>query len=198
MKKTALLIVMILTIVACGSGSNSGVASLEDTSVVETEEPTSDELDADAEEAILAFAQCMRDNGVSEFPDPELDGSGNLRLFGGGGPGALGVDQETIAAAQEECFPIIEEIVQNFVGPDFSELEDNFLEFAACMREQGVEMPDPDFSQGFGPGAGGRAGILGDIDPTDPEFQAAAQECQGIFEGRFGPGSGLGRQGPGD
>lgn len=193
MKKTALLAVMILAIAACGSGSNSEVASLDDTSVVETEQPTSDELDADAEEAILSFSQCMRDNGVPEFPDPELDGDGNFRVFGGGGPGALGVDQETIQAAQEECFPIIEGIVQNFVGRDFSELEDTFLEFAECMRDQGIDMPDPDFSQGFGPGAGGRAGILGDLDPEDPKFQAAAEECSGLFEGRFG----LGRPGPG-
>ena len=194
MQKTALLVVMILAIAACGSDSGSEVASLEDTSAVETEEPTSDELDADAEEAILAFSQCMRDNGVPEFPDPELDAEGNFRVFGGGGPGALGVDQETIQAAQEECFPLIEGILQNFVGQDFSELEDTFLEFAECMREQGIDMPDPDSSGGFGPGAGGRAGILGDIDPEDPEFQAAAQECQGIFEGRLG----LGRPGPGN
>lgn len=194
MQKTALLVVMILAIAACGSDSGSEVASLEDTSAVETEEPTSDELDADAEEAILAFSQCMRDNGVPEFPDPELDAEGNFRVFGGGGPGALGVDQETIQAAQEECFPLIEGILQNFVGQDVSELEDTFLEFAECMREQGIDMPDPDFSGGFGPGAGGRAGILGDIDPEDPEFQAAAQECQGIFEGRLG----LGRPGPGN
>lgn len=198
MKKTALLVVMILAIAACGSGSGDEVATLDDTSVVETEEPTSDELDDDAEAAILAFSQCMRDNGVPEFPDPELDANGNFRVFAGGGPGALGVDQDTIQAAQEECFPLIEGIIQNFVGTDFSELEDTFLEFAECMREQGIDMPDPDFSQGFGPGAGGRAGILGDIDPTDPQFVAAAEECQGIFEGRFGPGSGLGRQGPGD
>ena len=60
------------------------------------------------------------------------------------------------------------------------------------LRDQGIDMPDPDFSQGFGPGAGGRAGIFGDLDPQSPEFQAAAQECQGIFEGGFGPGGGRG------
>jgi len=184
MKKIALLVVMILAI-----------ASLDETSVAETEEPTSEELDANAEDAILAFAQCMRDNGVADFPDPEFDSDGNLRIFAGGGPGALDVDRDTIEAAQEECFPLIEGIVQNFVGRDFSDLEDTFLEFSECMREQGIEMPDPDFSEGFSPGAGGRAGILGDIDPTDPAFQAAAEECQGIFEGRFG--TGLTRQGPG-
>ena len=193
MKKTALLVVMILAIAACGSGSNAEVATLDDTSVTEPEQPTSDELDADSEEAILAFAQCMRDNGVPEFPDPELDADGNFRVFAGGGPGALGVDRETIQAAQDECFPIIEGIVQNFVGRDFSELEDTFLEFAECMRDQGIDMPDPDFSQGFGPGAGGSAGILGDIDPEDPEFLAAAEVCSELFEGRFP----LGRPGPG-
>ncbi|MCH6577412.1 MAG: hypothetical protein IH807_06260 [Proteobacteria bacterium] len=99
-------------------------------------------------------------------------------------------------AAFDECSPLIEGIIQNFRDVDASELEDTFLEFAGCMREQGIEMPDPDFSQGFGPGAGGRAGIFGDLDPQDPEFQAAAEECQGIFEGGFGlrgGGAGPGR-----
>ena len=193
MKRLAALIALLLVVAACSTGTEAEVATLDDQVDGTSEEVSNDQLDADAEEAILAFARCMRDNGVSDFPDPELDANGNLRFFGGGPPDDLGVDEDTLEAAFEECSPLIERIIQNFRDIDVSELEDTFLEFAGCMRDQGIDMPDPDFSQGFGPGAGGRAGIFGDLDPQSPEFQAAAQECQGIFEGGFGPG--VGRRG---
>ena len=193
MKRLAALIALLVVVAACSTGAEAEVATLDDQVDGTSEEVSNDQLDADAEEAILAFARCMRDNGVSDFPDPELDANGNLRFFGGGPPDDLGVDEDTLEAAFEECSPLIERIIQNFRDIDVSELEDTFLEFAGCMRDQGIDLPDPDFSQGFGPGAGGRAGIFGDLDPQSPEFQAAAQECQGIFEGGFGPG--VGRRG---
>lgn len=198
MKRLAALIALLMIVVACSTAAEGEVATLDDQVDGTSEEVSNDQLDADAEEAILAFAQCMRDNGVSDFPDPELDANGNLRFFGGGPPDDLGVDEGTLEAAFDECSLLIEGIIQNFRDVDASELEDTFLEFAGCMREQGIEMPDPDFSQGFGPGAGGRAGIFGDLDPQDPEFQAAAEECQGIFEGGFGlRGGGAGPGGGG-
>jgi hypothetical protein len=56
--------------------------------------------------------------------------------------------------------------------------QDVLLEFAQCMREHGIDVPDPDFSGG-GPG-GGLFG--GEIDPDDPDFQAAQQACQPILQ----------------
>jgi hypothetical protein len=48
------------------------------------------------------------------------------------------------------------------------------------MRENGYDMPDPDFS---GNGHSG-AGPFGDaIDIDDPAFQAAARLCEGIIGG---------------
>ncbi|MCZ6456614.1 MAG: hypothetical protein O6650_05120, partial [Actinobacteria bacterium] len=95
----------------------------------------------------------------------------------------------------DECGDLIEGLIsQIFRDIDQSEFQDSFLEFAVCMRDQGIDMPDPDFSGGFGPGEGGGRGLFGDIDPQDPAFQEAAEECQGIFEGGFGlRGGGLGR-----
>lgn len=201
MRKTALplLLALGLLVAACGSGSDAEVATLDDT--VTTLGASSDELDADAEESLLEFAQCMRDNGVADFPDPEMDDDGNPEFGGAVGPGELGADRETLQDAFETCGGLVEGLIRNFVGGDFTELEDTFLEFAECMRDNGVDMPDPDFSEGFGPGAGGRAGIFGeDFDPGSPEFQAAAEECQSIFEGQFGfrgPGGGPGGNGNG-
>ncbi len=193
MRQMIILSVLAVALVACGARSDGEVATLENTGTT-VPQSSAGQQDGDAEEALLAFAQCMRDNGVPEFPDPELDQSGNLRIFGGGGPGQLGADQGTLQAAFEDCGSLIEGLIQdNFRNVDQSEFQDNFLEFADCMRDQGIDMPDPDFSGGFGPGTGGRGGLFGDINPLDPAFQEAAEECQDIFEGGFGlRGGGLG------
>lgn len=193
MRRMIILSVLALVLAACGTTSDSEVATLEDTGTT-VPQSSADQQDGDAEEALLTFARCMRDNGVPEFPDPELDQNGNLRIFGGGGgPGQLGADRSTLEAAFDECGDVIEGLISEvFRNIDQSEFQDNFLEFAACMRDQGIDMPDPDFSGGFGPGQGG-SGLFGDIDPRDPAFQEAAEECQDIFEGGFGlRGGGLG------
>lgn len=193
MKRTTLLLALVVA--ACSNGADSDVASIED--VTGTSQANGQQGEVDAEAALLDFAQCMRDGGVDNFPDPQLDENGNLQLFGGGGggqggPGGLGADQGTLQAAFEECGQIIEGVVQNnFQQIDQTEFQDAFLEFAQCMRDQGIDLPDPDFGGGFGPGAGGGGGLFGGaIDPQDPAFQEAAEQCQGIFEGGFGPGGG--------
>ena len=69
-----LFLVLALVAAACGGdGSSEGVASLEgvtaDDPVSATEEsPTG----VDVEEAMLAFAQCMRDQGL-DIEDPTVD-----------------------------------------------------------------------------------------------------------------------------
>ena len=63
------------------------------------------------------------------------------------------------------------------------EMQDKMLEFAQCMRDNGVDFPDPDVS-----GGGGRIQIggPGGIDPSSKDFQAAQEACQSIL-GEFGP-----------
>src|SRR5687768_18125310 len=54
----------------------------------------------DPNKALLTFAQCMRDNGVPNFPDPVDDGI-NL--------GGTGIDRNTpeFKAAQKACEPLL-------------------------------------------------------------------------------------------
>lgn len=195
MRQMIIFAVLALVLAACATSSDGEVATLEDTGST-VPESSADQQDDSAEETLLAFAQCMRDNGLPDFPDPELDQNGNLQLFGGGGgAGQLGADQSTLQAAFDECDQLIEGLISEaFRNIDQSEFQDNFLEFATCMRDQGIDLPDPDFSGGFGPGEGGGRGLFGDINPQDPAFQEAAEECQDIFEGGLGQrGGGLGR-----
>ena len=57
------------------------------------------------------------------------------------------------------------------------------------MRDNGFDMPDPDFSRFALPGEDGPgAGPFGDLDPEDPAFEQAFQSCEDSLPGFTGPG----------
>jgi len=197
----ALAAAIVLTAAACsGSGTSGGIASLEDDSGEATITTGAADDQVDPEQAMLDFAQCMRDQGI-DMEDPTLDENGNftmLRPTGGGEEGGFDpADREAMQAAREACSQYLEGITQQFARPDQTEMQDLMLQYAACMRENGVDMPDPDFSTSEGEGPGGRLGFTtGDYDPNDPTFQAANEACQGIFGANGMPGMMMGG-GPG-
>ena len=193
-----LLAVLFVVAAACGgAGATEGVASLSDTDASLPQggdEETDQELDVEG--AFLTFTQCMRDEGI-DMPDPELDANGDFTFRGF--DRASQDDPDEIRAAFEACQEHIEGVVQEFIGNDLTEIQDTLVEYAACMRDNGYDMPDPDFSA-FGSGGPGPGGgpFGGAVDPDDPAFQAANEICQDIFTetfgGRFG-GPGNGRPG---
>jgi hypothetical protein len=146
-------------------------------------------------EAILEFSACMREQGL-DFPDPDFDADGNI-VFGdgAGGPGAGGPAQDDPAfeAAQEACGDLLEG-VQDAFQPDpeqQAELRDSLLEFAACMRGEGIDFPDPEFGADGNvqlPVAGpdGEGGLAAMQDA--PAFEAAAETCQEALGDIPGPG----------
>jgi len=88
----------------------------------------------------VKFAECMRDNGVSEFPDP--DASGELTIDGVLNGSSLDPStpawKEAIGACRDLQPP-------GFTGHERSAQEQKrALEFAQCIRDNGVEdFPDP-------------------------------------------------------
>ena len=171
------------SLTACGGGGDGddeGVASLgTDESAAEDDggEDSGDDgevTDAEREDAMLEFTECMREHGV-DMPDPQTGG-------GGQGPmiiqreGGSEADREEFEAAQEECGEIMEDVFGDRPQRDpeeEAEMRDNALAYAECMREHGIDMPDPEFSEG---GVGMR---LGDgIDPDDPDFIEAEEACR--------------------
>ena len=194
----ALLCFGLLAASCSGTDSDSGVASLETLA-----EPTGDQGRAQDEvvagepvsdeEAILAYAACLRDEGI-DIEDPTVDPEGNLRPPR---PRDIGQeDREMVRTAMESCSGHLENVAFGLDAADRSEREDQLFEYAACMRENGYDMPDPDFSafgqpgESGGPGAGG--GPFGEIDRDTPTFQTAQEACSGIFSGDRVPGSGPG------
>ena len=89
----------------------------------------------------VKFAECMRDNGVSDFPDPPA--SGRLTIDGVMNGSSLDVG----SAAWQNAIDACEDLQPpGFTGDEevTAEEQEVRLEFARCMRENGVEdFPDP-------------------------------------------------------
>ena len=160
----------------------AGTGTAETTGAVATDEPE----DLTDEERLLAFAECMRQHGV-DFPDPVVEADGTVtfgfRPGGGAGQGAGNIRANPdLPAAREACGDLLEGLA---FGPgsgnfDQTELQDTLLEFAQCMRDNGIDMGDPDLRD-FGPGNDdepqpGRP--FGGIDFDDPDVAAAFEVCQ--------------------
>jgi hypothetical protein len=85
-----------------------------------------------------------------------------------------------------------------------TDLQEQMRQFAQCMRDQGIDMPDPEFVEGEGGGfsfranPGGGTGQAGEVAPADEnvldreKFKAANEACK-----QFLPSGGeLGRMDP--
>lgn len=148
------------------------------------------------ETAVLDYVECLRGQGLN-VPDPTVDADGNISLGGrppvGGGAGPI--DLERFRAAQEVCGQPPQGLGGGFAGGDPTAFQDAALKFAECMRGQGVDVADPDFSGGGGPGGGpAGGGLLGNLDQNDPKTAAALDVCRKVFAdaGLGEPGGGSG------
>jgi len=102
---------------------------------------TGNNKEAANDDKAMKFAQCMRDNGVSEFPDP--DASGGLTI-----DGVLnGSSLDPSTAAWKQAIAACKDLQPpGFTGDEdvTAEEQEVRLEFAQCMRDNGVEdFPDP-------------------------------------------------------
>jgi hypothetical protein len=179
------VVALALLAAACGGGAENadGVATAGNGSAAKN---ASDKEKSDPQQAGLDFAKCMREHGV-DMPDPLAGEGGRIMI----GP-SMGSSGEVSAAsgppvgfeeADKACRHILEDLIGEGGPPLDPKEQDRALKFAQCMREHGVDMPDPDFSGGGirmqigGPGSGG-------IDPGSSTFQDAQKACGSLF----GPG----------
>ena len=131
---------------------------------------------AGSDEAVQ-YSECMRKNGVPNFPDPE---NGRLTLRAGPGSG-IDPDSPEFKAAQEACQDLAPQGGQAGGGQNDA-MQAQVLEFAKCMRENGVpDFPDPDFSSG-----GVRLRLPKGVDQSSSQFRSAQQACQDILSGLGG------------
>ena len=67
-------------------------------------------------------------------------------------------------------------------GPDSQEFQDAMLDYAECMRDHGIDMPDPELDGGGGFSQVVPRGEAGGPDGPSEEFQAADEACRSIIE----------------
>ena len=161
------ILAFIAVFAACtiGGEESQGVVTIESTTVttVVDEETT-------FEEGVLEFAQCMREEGIN-FPDPTFDIDGNPQFDN------LEIENE---AEFESAFENCEDILRNALPEQFdldpeveAALVDASLEFSQCMRDQGIDFPDPK------PGEFGFFAFRdADIDFSSEAVQDAFEICQ--------------------
>jgi hypothetical protein len=122
------------------------------------------------QDAALDYARCMRENGV-DMPDPDV-GQGGIRMTS-----PKGVAPSKMRKADQVC----QKYLQAVKPPEMSEEEqkefrDAALANARCMREHGIDFPDPEFGKNgearveIGRGSG--------IDPESTKFKEAQKACE--------------------
>ena len=93
------------------------------------------------QEKAVKFAQCMRENGVSEFPDP--DASGRLTIDGVVNGSSIDPNGPVWKGAIDACKDL-EPPGFTGGGERSADQQDAALKFAQCIRKNGVEdFPDP-------------------------------------------------------
>jgi hypothetical protein len=135
---------------------------------------------------MLNFAACMRDHGI-DMPDPQVGPGGGA--FGFTIQGEIGEapdegEMQKMQEADAACRHFLEGLVQEFERPDMAEMQDQMLAFSQCMRDHGIDYPDPVFSEDGGVTLIGPDEGTGGFDPSDPDFQEAQEACQEIFGGQ--------------
>jgi len=140
----AALLGALTLLTACGSSSTGKTA------------PTA------KQEQARKFAQCIRDNGVPDFPDPGASGR-----FSGAGHEQQ--DNPKFRAAEEKCRDLAPGGEHENTGsPAYVE---QARKFAQCIRDNGVpDFPDPD--------ASGRFSGAGHEQQDNPKFRAAQEKCR--------------------
>jgi hypothetical protein len=131
---------------------------------------------ADTHAKAVKFAECMRDNGVSQFPDP--DASGQLTIDAVLNGSSIDADSPAWQNAIDAC--------KDLQPPGFTghtrtaQQQEAALKFAQCIRENGVkDFPDPTPD---GPLIDtNRIPSLADKDPrNDPGLSGAMQKCRDL------------------
>ena len=181
MKKhsNTLLILLFIFLLACSSSDESqAVLSTNDlssdTTVTTIEEEVAEEA-VSIEDAQLLLARCLRENGY-DITDPKNDESLQSVI----GPIWLAADQKGREELQETIQTCAEENniplggSAEFENPEaVADLLDTQLEFAQCLRENGIEIEDPSAESPLRP-------LLIELVQSGQYLQAQIQEAADI------------------
>ncbi len=161
---TAVLLVGVMAVGGCGGSGSSDGSAVDVGPVNSGVSAVGGQAMVDAQ---LAFARCMRKQGI-DFPDPGSRGMGF-------DPRSQGISEERLKEAEEGCRPEAKAIADAAPPRDAERLEDDrdaTLRLARCMRDQGQDVPDP---------VSGEGGTSISVPPdakTNPQFEQAFEKCE--------------------
>jgi hypothetical protein len=163
-----LLLALALAVAGCGGGGgeSNGVASLGGGKATPTTSPGGS---SDPQQLALAWARCMRQNGINT-PDPKITADGVVQQ-----PPHVEQPAEQkspkLRAAEQACQQYLSSGGQAR-KPNAQE-QQQLVQFARCMRQHGIDLPDPQITAD-GPELRYPRGT----DPEDPRLKAAEQACK--------------------
>jgi hypothetical protein len=155
------VVAALVALSACADATEGdGVASAGGQPNPATPAETEDGAPLDEDTQALAFAGCMRDNGV-DMPDPGPGQEGLAEAFQ-----AIAEDygRETMDRAMAAC----EDLMPQYSSEE-EHSEDVMLDLAECLRDQGLDVSDQPFDDAH----------AGDVDVG--EFSAAMEECRDVL-----------------
>jgi hypothetical protein len=173
----------------CSSGTDEpGIAQLDNT---DTATSTAEAGSESSEEQALAFAQCMRDNGV-DFPDPTVDADGNPSFegaFGRSEEGGFDPEDTSFQDAIAACSDLMEGMVMGPGGGDFDSgaINEALYAYTQCLRDEGLDVGDITLSGMMG-GMGGPSGADEPADAGEAPALADGEQPEGPPEGVRGGG----------
>jgi hypothetical protein len=155
-----------------GTGRSGG----NNTATAQTDSSGGNNNTAAIHQQAVKFAECMRANGVREFPDP--DASGTLTIDGIANRSSL----DTSSTAFEQAIAACKDLQPpGFIGHKRTAQEqENALKFAQCIRDNGVkDFPDPTPDGPLVdttriPSAAGRGGL------SIPGLREAMEKCRDL------------------
>ena len=169
-----LLLALALAVAACGGDKDGGVASLGDKATATTSSGGS----SDPQQLALAYARCMRQHGINT-PDPKITADGVVQQ-----PPHVEQPAEQKSpkrrAAEQACQQYLSNGGQAR-KPNAQE-QQQLVQFAKCVRQHGVNLPDPQITAD-GPELRYPRGT----DPDDPRLKAAEQACQQYLPDTLSP-----------
>jgi hypothetical protein len=129
------------------------------------------------------FASCMREHGVTNFPDPHVSSGGGQQSVAVGLPPKGSMSAPVFRAANQACrglLPIPQNASPAQQAAEQQRHREVLLAFATCMRSHGIiDFPDPS--------ADGRLTLeqvrAAGVDLTAPSTRTAGLACVGVTHG---------------
>src|SRR5881275_1768859 len=160
-----LALVALLAFAGCGSSDGSSESSSAGSAAAAGGGPPGFELSAEQQ-------SCLKEQGVEAPAAPQGGEGGPPAGFEGGAPPEGGGSD--FQQAMEKCGVEIPEGGPGGEGgpPGSPGFKKQIKEYAACVRENGYDLPEPNLS-GKGP-----VFDSSEVDREDPKFEAANEKCQ--------------------